>query len=200
MINIYNPFEKKLTIFVFDNGWKKTKGKIKYEKSEKRYYIVFGKEKIPAPEDYNNYVFLDCLFIVRTKLSGYRLLKPTTLQFQEVTDNQGNKIAVPILGTDVDPSFAAFETREIEPSDIYGAILDAEMRKERMKTTLDKLLPVIMMVIALVGIGIFIAVVWSSVGGNLAEISKNLNEMSLRLENVTIKLNEIIAGKVLPAR
>jgi hypothetical protein len=93
---------------------------------------------------------------------------------------------------------------DITPSDLYTALVKAEMRRERMKSTMEKLLPIVMVVIAMIGIGIFLAIVWSTTANSMKEISVNFDSAMKALQNLTTEQNSLIremrGGALLPAR
>lgn len=169
----FNMLKKKIICHVYDkiNGWKEFKTNIEYDKNGKIWLLKIQNEKIPVPENVLNLSVNGRIFVVRKGLNSYSFLdlaNPISLEPKEI---------------------------EVPPTELYTQITKAAMRLERMKSTLEKILPIILMVIALVGVGIFIAVVWSSVANSLNEISKNF---ALAME----KLEKIVSSNVtlIPAR
>lgn len=156
-------FKKKVVCHLYDNisGWKEVKTSIKYSKNDKMWFLYLGKEKIPAPENIFNLAINGRLFLVRKGPNYYTFLD---------------------LNNPID--FKEIKEVDVPPSELYTQLVKATMRLERMKGMLEKFIPIIMVVIALIAVGIFIAIVWNSVAGSLSEISKNFATAMERLAEI----------------
>jgi hypothetical protein len=144
-------------------------GAIKYDKKDKLWFLRVNKEKIPVPQNIWDFVIDKNLYLIRTGTDQYAILNIRNIA-------SGHN---PIV-------------YNISPSDLYTALVKAEMRRERMKSSWERMLPIIMMVIALVGVGIFIAIVWSSTGNSLKDISVNFDSAMKILQNLTLEQNQLI--------
>lgn len=196
----FDPFKKKMTVYLYDKNWYKLNGILRYDRNDKRFYIIFGKEKLPVTDEILNSIICDTLFIVRKGLNDYVILEPHLVEFVKQTvekDGKMTEVIVPVFDKVTNPELISFTTKEIDPATIYGALLDAELRKERQKSNFERLLPILMMCIALVAVGIFIAIVWGQTSSSLERIAVNLNEMAGKLENATLILKH---GQTLPSR
>ena len=168
-------FKKSLKVLVFEtNEIKQYKGKLFWDKSKKKWFLTFGKEKIPAQETILDKILNNTIIVVREALDKYKIYNPK--EFFEKKEERK-----PI---------------EIDPSDIQEEMIKAEIRRQRIRTALQNLLPIIMMVIGLIGIGIFIAIVWSSTGENIAKIASKLDSTMAKWQNIT-QTQDILFDKIL---
>jgi hypothetical protein len=166
-----NLFRKKYEIFLFEKnqGWKKVKGSLVYLKDENAWELRFGGERLPVKEDIFNYIFdKNKLMIRREGPNQYLIVNP----------NEITKQGLP--------------SRLINPEDIARALIRAVERRERLKGFWEKNMPIIMMGIGLILVGIFIAIVWSSTGNNMLQISQNFKEAMYVLNNITQTQLEIL--------
>lgn len=157
---------KKVNVFFREKGelkFRKIKGKLKYDRKEKKWYLKFGNENLPAPENIYDYMFCDNIIVVRTGANTYQFLNPYTND-----PSEPDKYTIP-------------------PEDIYTATIKATMRLERMKGMLERFLPIIFVVIAAIGIAIFFVIIWSNVAQSLEKISENFAQAMKSLENVIAK-------------
>lgn len=165
----FQALKKKVKVFLFDemNGWRELKTSLEYSKSDKIWYLKLGNERIPAPENVMSLGIGNKLFVMRKGLNSYSFL------------NMKNKA----VGTD--PTEVP-----VPPSELYTQITKAAMRLERMKSTMERMLPIIFMAIGVITIGVFIAIVWSSTASSLQEISKNFAIAMEKLESVIAAKNQ----------
>lgn len=172
IINMFAPlFSKKYEIFLYEKnqGWKKFKGRLKYFKEEKAWELQFGGERIPVGEDIFNYIFdKNKIMIRREGPNQYLIINPNTASPQ------------------------GLEAKIVPPEEIARALVRAVERRERLKGFWDKNLPIITMAIALIIVGIFIAIVWSSTGESMKTISANFKDAMNVLQNVTQTQLEIL--------
>ena len=166
-----NLFRKKYEIFLFEKnqGWRKVNGSLVYLKDENAWELRFAGERLPVKEDIFNYIFdKNKLMIRREGPNQYLIINP----------NEITKQSLP--------------SRLINPEDIARALIRAVERRERLKGFWEKNMPIIMMGIGLILVGIFIAIVWSSTGGSIKEISENFKEAMYVLNNITQTQLEIL--------
>jgi len=164
-------FSKKYDIFLYEKnqGWKRFKGKLKYLKEDKAWELQFGGEKIPVGEDIFNYIFdKNKLMIRRESPNQYLIINPNTASPQ------------------------GLEAKVVPPEEIAKALVRAVERRERLKGFWEKNLPIITMAVALIIIGIFIAIVWSTTGESMKTISANFKSAMDVLQNVTQTQLEIL--------
>jgi hypothetical protein len=164
-------FSKKYEIFLYEKnqGWKRLKGKLKYIKEEKAWELQFGGEKIPVGEDIFSYIFdKNKLIIRREGPNQYLIINPNTA------------------------SPEGLEAKLVPPEEIAKALIRAVERRERLKGFWEKNLPIITMAIALIIIGVFIAIVWSTTGESMKTISTNFKGAMDVLQNITQTQLEIL--------
>jgi len=164
-------FRKKYTIFLHEKnqGWKRYKGSLKYLKDEKAWELHFGGEKIPVGEDIFNFIFdKDKLMIYREGPNQYLIINPNA------TSPKG------------------LEAKIIPPEEIAKSLIRAVERRERLKGFWDRNLPIVTMAMALIIIGVFIAIVWSSTGESMKTISANFKDAMAILQNITQTQLEIL--------
>jgi hypothetical protein len=181
---VFDLFKKKVRVNLFlkeTNNFVTLDGKIKYDKKDKMWFLQIKKEKIPVPQNIWDFVIDKNIYMIRTGTDQYAILN------------------VKNIATGHEP-----QVYDITPSDLYTALVKAEMRRERMKSTMEKLLPIVMVVIAMIGIGIFLAIVWSTTANSMKEISMNFDSAMKTLQNLTMEQNNLIrelkGGAPLPTR
>jgi hypothetical protein len=164
-------FSKKYEIFLYEKnqGWKKFKGRLKYLIEEKAWELQFGGEKIPVGEDIFNYIFDKNKIIIRREgPNQYLIINPNAV------------------------SPEGLEAKVVPPEEIAKQLIRAVERRERLKGFWDRNLPIITMATALIIIGIFIAIVWSSTGESMKTISANFKGAMDVLQNITQTQLEIL--------
>ncbi len=175
-------FSKKVTVNLYEKGfgWRKIKGKITYDRDIKKWFLEFEKERLPVTEKIFSSVFNNEIIVIRYGPNSYSILE--------------------IYPDKKEPK----EESYIKSEDIYEALTKAQLRYERLKSPIERFLPVVMIGIALIFVGIFIAIVWSSTGQQLNQISANFKDAMNVLQNITTTqleiLKQIKGVEVVPAR
>lgn len=161
MIFFKSAFKKPIICHVYDkvSGWRKYKTCIEYDKRDKMWFLKLEHEKIPVGEYIFDLTFNGELIVKRTG--------PNTYEFLDIRELDKKQ---------------SIETLVVPPSELYSAMVKAQARFERMRGTMEKLLPIVMVSIVVIIIGIFIAIVWSSVGDNMVKISENFKVAMASLE------------------
>lgn len=176
-------FKRPVNVFFYEKGrgWEKIKTTITYDKDNKKWFLKIKKDKIPCPENIFDLITCNTLILLRVGPNEYRFVN------------------LKVLGERQEP-----EIYRIPPDELYEAIKRAEMRRERMKSFWERFMPIILLVIAFIAIGIFIAIVWSSTGEKITKISENFAEAMKVLQNITETQTQLIksikAGEVLVSR
>jgi hypothetical protein len=175
-----NMLSRKINIVLYEKNQppQTLKGKLYYDKKIKTWYVAFGGENVPAPENVSRFIINNTLHLEKVGTNSY-----SYLDFNEFIQR--------------DKQLKTAKT-DIDPAQIYSSIVKAQTRLERNKSALEKIIPIVMIIIALIGVGIFIAIVWSSTGQNMLEISKNFNEATKTLASLIEKQNQIISNCNLP--
>lgn len=173
----WNPFSRKVTVVMHEYGKtpEQINGSISYDKKTKEWFLKVGKEKIPVPENIYSYIIGNTLHIIRKGVNTY-----------DIVDFKN-------MATMGEPA-----TYRITPSDIYTSMIKAQARYERMKSSLERFIPIIFMVIAAIGIAIFFNIMWSSVGQNIEKMSENFRVAMDNLNNITktqLEISKILAGR-----
>jgi hypothetical protein len=180
----FGQLKKKVKVVYMEEGEPATTfdTHIIYKKDEKKWYLKLKKEEIPCPENVFNFLYGNCLFVVRKGLNEYSFADMKKF----ISEGKIEEYTIP-------------------PHEFYTAILNAQLRAERMKTNLEKILPIAIMIITLIGVGVFIAIVWSTTGQNMAQISANFDSAMKVLQNLTMEQNNLIrelkgGGVLLPTK
>jgi hypothetical protein len=171
-------------LFEKNQGWRKIKATLTYLKDEQVWELRFGGERIPVGEDIFNYLFDKDKFIIwREGPNKYTFINPNLAVAEEfLTGKPKTKkenVGIPTA-------------KGVEPEEIARALLRATERRERFKSFWEKNMPLLLMGVALVCVGIFIAIVWSSTGESFKTISANFKDAMQILNNITQTQLEIL--------
>jgi len=187
----FGGMSKKIKVFYIEKGLKPNflKTKMFYSREEKKWYLKINKERIPTPENIFDLLYDNAIFVVRKS--------PNEYEFLNMND--------PLQKTKINE----FEKYTVPPEEIYSSLIKAEIRKERNKSAKEKILPIILVVIAMVGVGLFIAIAWSSTGEKMAAMAGSFDSAMARLENITKMQEETFSrlkceikpgGEILPMK
>ena len=161
--------KKKIRVFYIEKGEKPKllKTKIVYKKDEKKWYVKIKRDSVPAPENIFEYIHGDTLIVVRRSPNMYDFLKIPV-------DDKGE-----------------IENMIIPPEELYTALIRAQERKERNKSAMDKLIPIISVSIIIIVIGVFMAIAWGSVGDKMTAMASTFDAAMAKLNNITATQMEI---------
>jgi len=164
-------FKKKLRILLYEKniGWQELKGTLSYKKDRKEWMLEFAGEKLPAPKNIFELICKNTLIVRREAPDKYIFLNPN------VVSKEGK-----------------MEEYEIPPEEIVRAFIRAEERRLRMASFWERNIALIVSFIVIIIVGIFIAIVWSSTGDSIREISQNFKDAMLVLNNITQTQLEIL--------
>ncbi|MEM2900640.1 MAG: hypothetical protein QXT63_07595 [Thermoplasmata archaeon] len=173
----WNPFSRKVLVVMHEYGKmpEQIKGNIVYDRKTKEWFLKIGKEKIPAPENIYSYVICGAIHIVRKGTNTYDIL-----DFKN-------------LASTGEPA-----NYRITPSDIYASMIKSQIRYERMKSGIERFIPIVFVVIAAIGIAVFFNILWSSIGQNIEKTSENFRIAMDNLNNITqtqLEISRMLAGR-----
>lgn len=170
-------FKRKYTCLVNEAGkWYKISANLTYDKNQKKWFLnlsgMFKGESLPLPENFFDYVLNDTIILKRIGLNRYELIKIET---------EGK---------------SKIEEYPIEPEEISLAILSKERIIKSRLSFFEKLMPILLFVISIIGVGIFFAIILGAYGDFM---KKTTEEFRLAMEiyrNATLELANTIKQQI----